>query len=324
MIDYSDFFNRLKSIDELNSFVSYISPKITDAWQQLYNSDLPQWQHAVDSLPDIIPSRIDIDNDAIAIGYLGDCDDQTRAAIKFSLMKLHTWRKGPIDFFGIRIDTEWQSYMKWNRVKDKIAPLKDRLILDVGCGNGYYGLRMLGQGAKAVVGIDPNLLFVMQFQAFNKYIKTDSVSVLPFKLEDMPTDIPCFDTVFSMGVLYHRREPLEHLSGLKNLMKPKGQLVLETLVVDSNKDEILNPEKRYAKMPNVWQIPSTSVLVKWLAQAGFRNIEVIDITRTSHAEQRRTEWMWYESLENYIDTNNPELTVEGYPQPTRAIVLADK
>ena len=324
MIDYSGFLNRLKSIDELNSFVDYISPRITDAWQQLYNSDLSQWQDAVASLPNIVPSRIDINNDAIAIGYLGDCDDKTRAAIKHSLMQLHTWRKGPIDFFGIRIDTEWQSYMKWNRFKDKIAPLKDRLILDVGCGNGYYGLRMLGQGAKAVVGIDPHLLFVMQFQAFNKYIKTDSVSVLPFKLEDMPTDRPCFDSVFSMGVLYHRRDPLEHISKLKNLMKTDGQLILETLIIDTDKDEILEPGKRYAKMPNVWQIPSPLVLVNWLTQAGFRNIEVVDITRTSHAEQRRTQWMRYESLENYIDPNNPNQTVEGYPPPTRAIVLANK
>jgi len=324
MIDYCEFLNRLKSIDELGGFVDYISPKITDAWQQLNNGDLSKWQHAVNSLPDVNPSRIDINNDAIAIGYLGDCDDKTRARLKQSLMQLHTWRKGPIDFFGIRIDTEWQSYMKWNRLKDKIAPLKDRLILDVGCGNGYYGLRMLSQGAKVIVGIDPHLLFVMQFQAFNKYIKTDSVSVLPFKLEDMPTDTPCFDTAFSMGVLYHRRDPIDHISRLKNLMKPKGQLVLETLVIDSDKDEILNPEKRYAKMPNVWQIPSPSVLVSWLDQAGFCNIEVVDITRTSHSEQRRTEWMQYESLENYIDKNNPDLTVEGYPPPTRAIVLANK
>ena len=324
MIDYCEFLNRLKSIDELGGFVDYISPRITDAWQQLNNGDLSKWQHAVNSLPDVNPSRIDINNDAIAIGYLGDCDDKTRARLKQSLMQLHTWRKGPIDFFGIRIDTEWQSYMKWNRLKNKIAPLKGRLILDVGCGNGYYGLRMLSQGAKVVVGIDPHLLFVMQFQAFNKYIKTDSVSVLPFKLEDMPTDKPCFDTAFSMGVLYHRRDPIDHISRLKNLMKPKGQLVLETLVIDTDKDEILKPKKRYAKMPNVWQIPSPSVLVSWLDQAGFCNIEVVDITRTSHAEQRRTKWMQYESLENYIDPNDPDLTVEGYPPPTRAIVLANK
>ncbi|MCK4887212.1 MAG: tRNA 5-methoxyuridine(34)/uridine 5-oxyacetic acid(34) synthase CmoB [Planctomycetes bacterium] len=324
MIDYCEFLNRLKSIDELDGFADYISPRITDAWQQLNNGDLSKWQHAVNSLPDVNPSRIDINNDAIAIGYLGDCDDKTRARLKESLMQLHTWRKGPIDFFGIRIDTEWQSYMKWNRLKDKIAPLKDKLILDVGCGNGYYGLRMLSQGAKVVVGIDPHLLFVMQFQAFNKYIKTDAVSVLPFKLEDMPTDTPCFDTAFSMGVLYHRRYPIDHISRLKNLMKPAGQLVLETLVIDTDKDEILKPKKRYAKMPNVWQIPSPSVLVNWLTQAGFRNIEVVDITRTSHAEQRRTQWMQYESLENYIDKNNPNQTVEGYPPPTRAIVLANK
>ena len=107
-------------------------------------------------------------------------------------------------------------------------------------------------------------------------------------------------------------------------MKPDGQLVLETLVVDSDKDEILKPGKRYAKMPNVWQIPSPSVLVNWLARSGFGNIEVIDVSRTSHAEQRRTEWMQFESLENYIDPNNPDLTVEGYPPPTRAIVLANK
>jgi len=40
----------------------------------------------------------------------------------------------------------------------------------------------------------------------------------------------------------------------------------------------------------------------------------------SSQEQRRTEWMVFESYEDFIDTSDPALTVEGYPAPVRIFV----
>ena len=79
-----------------------------------------------------------------------------------------------------------------------------------------------------------------------------------------------FDTVFSMGVLYHRRSPFHHLAELKNCLKPDGELVLETLVIDGKRGEVLVPERRYSKMHNVWFLPSCLTLESWLKRSGLK------------------------------------------------------
>ena len=45
---------------------------------------------------------------------------------------------------------------------------------------------------------------------------------------------------------------------------------------------------------------------------------------TSTDEQRRTDWMINESLSDYLDPDDPALTVEGYPAPKRAVLIARK
>ena len=200
---------------------------------------------------------------------------------------------------------------------------KIKTAIDVGCGNGYHCWRAKGAGAKAAVGIDPTMLYAIQFQAVQKYIQDLSTAVFPVGIDDMTEELNAFDTVFSMGLLYHRRSPLDHLLQLKSFLRPGGELVLETLVIEGKKGEVLNPKGRYAQMPNVWFIPSCPTLEVWIQRMGFENVRLIDVTKTTAQEQRVTEWMGFHSLENFLDPNDPNLTVEGYPAPRRAIFLAN-
>ena len=239
-------------------------------------------------------------------------------------MGLHPWRKGPYELLGLQIDTEWRSDWKWDRVIPHLQPLNNRLVLDVGCGNGYHCWRMLGSGAKRVIGIDPSAKFVFQFNAIKKYAGIDlPIDVLPLGIEHMPSKLAAFDTVFSMGILYHRRSPMEHLRELRELLRPGGQLVLETLVIDGPKGQTLVPEGRYAKMPNVWFLPTPETLVSWLRKQGYINPRIVDISTTSLDEQRSTEWMTYDSLSDFLDPKDFSKTAEGHPAPTRAVVIAE-
>ncbi|MCF1540680.1 DUF1698 domain-containing protein, partial [Escherichia coli] len=78
-----------------------------------------------------------------------------------------------------------------------------------GCGNGYHMWRMLGEGAYQVMGIDPSELFLIQFEAVRKLMANDQrIHLVPLGIEQLP-ELQAFDTVFSMGVLYHRRSPLD-------------------------------------------------------------------------------------------------------------------
>jgi len=289
--------------------------------QALSHGDFEKWCAAIKSMPEVEQSHIDLNADAVTIA--GELKDAKLTSLKENLMQLHPWRKGPFDLFGIHIDTEWRSDLKWARLKDHLD-LKDKLVLDVGCGNGYYLFRMLGAGAKAAIGVDPFLLYVMQFHAINKYVHTNKAAVLPLGVDDVPDGCGCFDTVFSMGILYHRREPKEHLRQLHGFLKPGGQVVLETIVLDTEKEELLVPEGRYGKMRNVWAIASPALLTKWLTECGFGNVKILDVTKTTLDEQRQTEWMTFESLHDFLDPNDDSKTIEGHPAPVRAILIAQK
>jgi tRNA (mo5U34)-methyltransferase len=238
------------------------------------------------------------------------------------LLGLSPWRKGPFSVAGVEIDSEWRSDLKWHRVKKSIVPLDGRNVLDVGSGNGYYALEMHKAGAETVVGVDPTLLFVMQFLAINRFKQCSNVFVLPARLHELPLPARAFDTTFSMGVLYHQRNPLDHLQQLLQTLRPGGQLVLETIYLPGEAMEAKTPENRYARMRNVWLLPTIPQLTKWVSDCGFVDIVVMDESMTTVYEQRATDWMTSESLLEALDPNDPTLTVEGWPAPHRAVITA--
>jgi len=283
--------------------------------------DLPRWREALGALPSL--SATDIQLNSARVGVTGQISAESHAALQAALMGLHPWRKGPFELWGLHIDTEWRSDWKWDRLADAIAPLGGRRVLDVGCGNGYHCWRMLGAGAAEVIGIDPTPLFILQFKAVQHYLQQPGIHVLPMTLEAMPRHLPVFDTVFSMGVLYHRRDPMEHLMSLKHKLAPGGQLVLETLVIEGDADALLEPNGRYARMGNVWKLPSPGLAARWLKQAGFSKVKIVDVGMTSFDEQRRTTWMTFHSLREFLDPEDPTLTIEGFPAPRRAILTAN-
>ena len=287
-------------------------------WECLRNlthGDLPRWLETIGALTEGDGYR-QLDRSAPALGRPVD----EPSILRQHLLNLHPWRKGPLELGGVRIETEWRSDWKWDRLKSHLD-LNGQEVLDIGCGNGYFGLRMLAAGAKLVVGIDPTVVFVMQWLAMQKLAPGLNNFVLPLGIEDLPKNTPGFDCVFSMGVLYHRRHPVEHLEQLKQLTRPGGQIVLETLVLEGEGNEILNPAGRYARMRNVHDIPTLAVLHDWLEQAGLPGAQVLDVSKTTTREQRSTDWMTFESLSECLDEKNPSLTVEGHPAPVRAALL---
>jgi tRNA (mo5U34)-methyltransferase len=238
------------------------------------------------------------------------------------LMALAPWRKGPFELDGVTVDAEWRSNLKWDRLQGVIAPLDGRNVLDVGCGNGYYALRMREAGARAVIGIDPTILYVLQFLAVQHFQCVPDIFVLPLRMNELPANARRFDTTFSMGVLYHQRSPLDHLRELKGTLRQGGQLVLETIFVPGEESFACTPADRYARMRNVWLLPTIAELTTWLARTGFTNIEIADQALTTTEEQRSTEWMTFESLAEALDPEKPGWTVEGWPAPRRVIALA--
>lgn len=317
---FQDFFKTI--IDSpLSPWLEVLPAQLAD-WQRQHKAEVDKWQKLLAKLPVTRPSQVDIQS-AVHIGTDADIDDYTRKQIIGLLQQFKPWRKGPFFVHGIHIDTEWRSDWKWDRVLPHLSPLAGRRVLDVGCGSGYHLWRMAGEGAQLAVGVDPYPLFLMQFLAIKHFLPTDAVHMLPLGVEQLP-ELGAFDTLFSMGVLYHRRSPMDFLFQLKSLLRPGGELVLETLVIEGDKHSVLVPQDRYAQMRNVWFIPSTEALEVWLQKAGFKEIRTVDKNVTRVDEQRSTDWMSTHSLADFLNPTDHSKTIEGYPAPVRAVVIAKR
>ncbi|WP_127958400.1 tRNA 5-methoxyuridine(34)/uridine 5-oxyacetic acid(34) synthase CmoB [Serratia microhaemolytica] len=322
MISFADFYQRIAK-SPLSHWLDTLPAQIT-AWQrESLHGKFKQWFNSVEHLPLIQPSEVDLQH-AVFARSTPALSARQRDGVEKLLRNLMPWRKGPFSLHGIEIDTEWRSDWKWQRLLPHIAPLTGRTVLDVGCGSGYHLWRMVGAGADLAVGIDPMQLFLCQFEAVRKLLGGDQrAHLLPLGIEQLP-ELAAFDTVFSMGVLYHRRSPLDHLHQLKNQLVTEGELVLETLVIEGDQQQVLIPGERYAQMRNVYFIPSANALKLWLEKCGFVEVKIVDLCPTSTAEQRRTDWMTSDSLAQFLDPDDISKTIEGYPAPLRAILVAKK
>ncbi len=304
----------------LDTRLAELEPLIRARLSDAAHGDLPRWRQLVADLPAAVGTSDVFDADTVAVG--GALDPAVTRAVRDALLMLAPWRKGPFEVGGIRIDAEWQSNLKWQRLEGAIAPLADRRVLDVGCGNGYYACRMRGGGAVSVLGIDPTLLYLVQFAAIRRFMQPQPITLLPLRLEELPRPLKAFDTTFSMGVLYHQRSPLAHLSQLRDTLRSGGQLVLETIYLPGSDAHARTPPGRYARMRNVWLLPTLAELQIWLERSGFRDVVVADESVTTVAEQRATEWMPFKSLADALDADDPSVTVEGWPAPRRVILTA--
>ncbi len=301
------------------------------------HGDLARWQAALDALPILPTDALNIvDTVSAGVGPGQRVEPAQQQALETALRGLHPWRKGPFQLFGLPIDTEWRSDWKWDRIAAALGDLRGQQVLDVGCGNGYFGWRLLGAGAAGVLGVDPTILFFMQHLALCRYLgaavpnPNDGQSanfLLPIPFEQLPAHP--FDLVLSMGVIYHRPDPLTHAQALYENTRPGGRVLLESLVVSSGPD--LHPAAsgdgkagrgRYARMRNVHVVPSIETMTGWLETAGFEAISTVHVSPTTTAEQRSTDWMTFESLAQCLDPDDPGKTVEGYPAPVRAALLA--
>ncbi len=232
------------------------------------------------------------------------------------------WRKGPFAINDLFIDSEWQSQIKYNLLEPYFN-LEDKVVGDIGCNNGYYLFRMQTHNPKKLVGFDPSAIYYSQFQFIDRFVNSDIVYEM-LGVEHVEFYEHKFDVLFCLGVLYHRSDPVAMLKSLFKGLNKGGELILDTFMIDGEEEVCLTPKERYSKIPNIYFIPTVNALKNWCYRAGFDEVEVLEIKKTDLYEQRKTEWIATQSLGDFLDPNNPEKTVEGYPAPKRVYIKAHK
>ena len=278
------------------------------------------YREAIKALPNYNNVEIKL-ADTVKID-IPDLSDEHAMQIKETALLMKPWRKGPFELGELFIDSEWQSYMKYNLLEPHFN-LKDKIVGDIGCNNGYYLFRMLTHEPKKLIGFDPSAIYHSQFQFINHFVKSDIVYEL-LGVEHVEFYEHTFDVLFCLGVLYHRSDPVSMLKSLFKGLNKGGELILDTFMIDGEDEICLTPKERYSKIPNIYFVPTVSALKNWCLRAGFESVEVLEIMVTDTREQRKTEWIEGQSLEDFLDPNDSSKTVEGYPAPKRVYIKAIK
>ena len=170
----------------------------------------------------------DFDSPAVRFGREGDLCGEEREKLVTALKALMPWRKGPFSYYGTEVDAEWRSNLKWDRVSPWLPDLKNKKICDIGCNNEYYMYRMLPQDPWFVLGIDPMVRYYYHHRLNRKFYRDPRVNFDLLGVDDLVLFPRFFDVVFFMGIIYHRRNPLQTLEILGQSMKRGGTLILES------------------------------------------------------------------------------------------------
>lgn len=291
--------------------------------QCLQWKNVKPWYEQLKKLFEIKKTELYIDyGDTFTIGKKEDLSKEEHELLLQSAKTLIPWRKGPFNLFGLEINSEWQSNIKYNLLRPHFN-LKDKVVADIGCNNGYYMFRMLEDRPKKIVGFDPSALAMLQFEMVNHFLKSE-IEFEKLGVEHLEVYNHKFDCIFMLGVLYHRPDPVGTLKSLAKGLNKNGEIIIDTFMIDGEEEVALTPKQRYSKIPNIYFIPTVNALKNWLQRAGFENMELLEITTTTSKEQRKTKWSFDQSLEDFLDPNDSSKTIEGYPAPKRVYMKARK
>ena len=107
-------------------------------------------------------------------------------------------------------------------------------------------------------------------------------------------------------------------------LKPGGKVIVDCQGIAGDGSYCLFPAKRYAGASGVWFLPTKDCVISWMKRAQFKRIECFYDKPLESSEQRSTSWAPIASLENFLDKNNMNKTVEGYPAPLRFYLEGSK
>ena len=283
-------------------------------WINYKNAE--KYKKILGEIPDIRANILNLESDAVEISSSSLMESQN---IKNICESLIPWRKGPFKIFETELDSEWKSNLKWNRIKNHLPNLEGKNILDIGCNNGYYMFKLAAYNPKLVLGIDPVIHNYAQFNFLQRLAKIPSLRFELLGIEHLNFFKEYFDVIFSMGIIYHHKNPIGQLQDIRNALKPSGTVFLESIGIPGEDPVALFPNGSYAKMSNVWFIPTLSCMINWAHKAKFKDIELVSSSEMTMDEQRNTPWCPrpYQSLEDFLDPSARDKTIEGYPAPIR-------
>jgi 2-polyprenyl-3-methyl-5-hydroxy-6-metoxy-1,4-benzoquinol methylase len=138
-------------------------------------------------------------------------------------------------------------------------------LLDVGCGNCSF-LELAKSSGWSVVGVDPDE------KAITHGLK-EGINVKQGGIEQFDGEENLFDVITINHVIEHMHDPVTVLKACHRLLKPTGQLWLETPNIDSFGHRYYMENWRGLEPPRHLVLFNSNSLVRALVNAGFTRIK---------------------------------------------------
>lgn len=154
---------------------------------------------------------IDVDIPTYAKNYLDYSESFGLQWNKFSKTQLDSYTKTTI------------SEKRLARLIGNLETLKDKVVLEIGCGSGRFTEVLLKYGAK-VVSVDMSIAVIANKKNFpisdRHFIIQADMNKLPFKDN-------VFDLIVCIGVLQHTPDTFESINNSQRVLKPGGTYVID-------------------------------------------------------------------------------------------------
>lgn len=192
-------------------------------------------------------------------------------------------------------------------VSDFLGSLKGKVVLDAGCGNGYWS-RRLAKEAKEVIGVDftEELIEIAKTKP-----SSDNLKFQVGDLKDLKFPANEFDTVLCNMVLMDVNDLDKVIGELARVLKIGGRLVIS----------IIHP--CFENPPNTYSLKNkkgeqTAKVVKHY----FRTGPVEDTTRSW--DEKHPYLHWHHIISDYLNSfSKHKLFIEETSEPNESDMMAD-
>lgn len=220
-------------------------------------------------------------------------------------MLLWTGRKDLAMHYGYydeKIKNHVEALMKMNEVLAKFAKIsKDDQVLDAGCGYGGSAIWLARNIGCEVLGITP---VPYQIEKATKSAKKFNVSdKARFNIGDYTdTSFPnsSFNVIWGLESIVHAGNKKDFIQESYRLLKPQGRILISEYMLRENpplsgeENKFIDPWLKGWAMPNLL---TASEYKSLLLNAGFRNINIHDLTENVRPSLRRLErLLWWRAI----------------------------
>ncbi len=130
-------------------------------------------------------------------------------------------------------DVVWTEYIPEYKETEKhwgifFTPeeVRNRSVLDSGCGTGIFSIIFANHGAARVTGIDISEGSLGTARSLKEKFQLDNAEFMQQDMLELPFADASFDIVWAWGTVHHTTDPFRAIDQLIRVLKPGGSLLL--------------------------------------------------------------------------------------------------